>query len=204
LSKERGRETRHARKHASLHVAGGTYQRLVRACAGRYVATRIPTDARAPAPSLLCGPQDTLSVQQPIVDLRASLTRAHYSDRLHRSEGHVCGEFCASYVCPACVLACACPRDLSLVCRADNFFWTTTNSPPQRVVTPPRKEGLTPLTLPVCHRCTARQETLVGGLVGLGGDLRLARPVHRLARPVHQVSLPLARVSAQHVHDSAV
>jgi hypothetical protein len=53
-------------------------------------------------------------------------------------------------VCPACVLACACPRDLSLVCRADNFSWTTTNSPPQRVVTPPRKEGLTPLTLPVC------------------------------------------------------
>jgi len=61
----------------------------------------------------------------------------------------VCGEFCASYVCPACVFACACPLALSLVCRADNF-WTTTNSPPQRVVTPPRKEGLTPLTLPVC------------------------------------------------------
>ena len=43
----------------------------------------------------------------------------------------------------------------------------------------------------VCHSCTARQETLVRGVVTL-----------RLARPVEQVSLPLARVSAQHVHDS--
>jgi hypothetical protein len=42
-----------------------------------------------------------------------------------------------------------------------------------------------------CHRCTARQETLVRGVVPL-----------RLARPAEQVSLPLARVSTQHVYDS--
>ena len=57
LSKERGRETRHARQHASLsslRVAGGTYLRLVRARAGRDVATRIPTDAREPPRPLSC------------------------------------------------------------------------------------------------------------------------------------------------------
>ena len=57
MSKERGRETRHARQHASLsslRVAGGTYLRLVRARAGRYVATRIPTDAREPPRPLSC------------------------------------------------------------------------------------------------------------------------------------------------------
>ena len=51
MGKERGRETRHTRKHASLpslHAAGGTYLRLVRA--GRYVATRIPLTRVPPRP----------------------------------------------------------------------------------------------------------------------------------------------------------
>ncbi len=57
FGKERGRETRHARQHASLpslHAAGGTYLRLVRARAGRYTVTRIPTDARVTPRPLSC------------------------------------------------------------------------------------------------------------------------------------------------------
>ncbi len=65
LSKERGRETSHTRQHASLsslHAAGGTYLRLVRAA---MLPRASPTDVRAPAPSLLCGPQVAQSVRQP-------------------------------------------------------------------------------------------------------------------------------------------
>ena len=191
LSKERGRETRHARQHASLPSlldAGDTYLRLVRARAGRYVATRIPTDAREPPRPLSCVVRRRLTLSNnlltcvPLTQTRITAISRHEGDLYGYTGPRVtCVVSCLS----SCVLACACPRDLSLVCRADNFFWTTTNSPPQRVVTPPRKEGLTPLTLPVCHRCTARQETLVRGVVAL-----------RLARPVHQVSLPLAHESA--------
>ncbi len=206
FSKERGRQTRHARQHeslSSLHDAGDTYLRLVRSRAGRYVATRIPL-TRVPPRPLSCVVRSYLNLAYNPLLTCVSLAQEritvipdypglyvpYYRDLYGYTGPRVtCVVSCLS----SCVRAYACPRDLSLVWRADNFFWTTSNSPPQRVVTPWRKEGLSPLTLPVCHRCTARQETLVRGVVAL-----------RIARPVHQVSLPLARVSAQHVHDSAV
>jgi hypothetical protein len=74
--------------------------------AGRYAATRILTDARAPAPHLSCSPQGTLSAQQPSVDLRAAHTSTHCGDLiLLRAEGHVSGKLLV-HARPLCALPC--------------------------------------------------------------------------------------------------
>jgi len=63
------------------------------ALAGRYAATRILTDSRAPAPSLSCNPQCTLAERQPSVDLRAARQRTPCGHlKLLRADGHVSGK----------------------------------------------------------------------------------------------------------------
>ena len=111
------------------------------------------TDARVPPLPLSCVVRRYLDLSNnlltcvPLTQTRITAIACYNGPRV------TCVVSCLS----SCVRACAFPLALSLVCRADNFFWTTTNSPPQRVVTPPRKEGLTPLTLPCVSQvyCTA-------------------------------------------------
>jgi hypothetical protein len=66
---ERHHTHSHTHTHASTRASSlcmplGAHARGRVASAGRYAATRILTDARAPAPSLSCAPQGTLSVWQ--------------------------------------------------------------------------------------------------------------------------------------------
>jgi hypothetical protein len=98
--RERERDTSHTHTHTHTHTQACTQspsafrwgdmpaRRVARAC--RYAATRILTDARAPAQSLSCAPQDSLSERKPGLDLRAAHPSTHYRHpNLPRAEGHV-------------------------------------------------------------------------------------------------------------------
>ena len=74
----------------------------MRARAGRYVATRIPTDECGAAPSLLCGPQGTRSALQ-----RARRPPSGGLQRTHepwvRSEGERHVTHASTRLCPLCM-----------------------------------------------------------------------------------------------------
>jgi hypothetical protein len=86
----------------SLYATEGPYLRLVRARACRYVATRITTDACVPAPSLLCGPQNTQSVrQQTRRPPSVGLQRTHEPSVRSEGERHV--THASTRLCPLCM-----------------------------------------------------------------------------------------------------
>jgi hypothetical protein len=134
-------------------VAGGTYLRLVRARASTRLCHTHPTDALAPAPSLVCGPQGARSgPQRARRPPRVSLQRTHEPSVRSEGERHV--THASTRLCPLCVslgahtcalcanaqpLCChahpltrVCPRALYLVWSAGTSIWASTSSPPSQ------------------------------------------------------------------------
>jgi len=135
---ERERDTSHT--HTHTHTQACTQapsacrwrnmpaRRVAHACC--YAATRILTDARAPAKSLSCSPQEPLSERKPGLDLRAAHPSTHCRHlRLCRAESHVWGKLLR--ILRVCLVR-ECSRTLAC-----------TTCVRARVLTPPRKEGLT-------------------------------------------------------------
>ena len=112
----RGRETHHTHTHTQARAQAPSACRWGHmpapgvARAGRYAATRILTDARAPAPSLSCPPQVPRPGKQPRVDLRAAHASTHCGHViLPRAEGHVSGKLLV-HARPRCALPCELSR----------------------------------------------------------------------------------------------